>query len=178
MNILLLLAGGGDGVTHWYNYPGLEAWKFVNLFIFLGVALFFLRRKISEGMLARRESIRQELIAAQKERELALAKVAEADALLERADDDARVVRDQAEQEAVLERQRLAASTDRELEKLKQQGKREIETADKIARKSLRQYLAKRSIEVARESVRNQMRPEDDTRLIRENIGDLRRTTV
>jgi F-type H+-transporting ATPase subunit b len=178
MNILLLLAGGGDGVPHWYNYPGLEAWKFVNLALFLAAAIFVLRRKISEGMLARRESIRQELIAAKKEREQALAKVADADALLERVDDDVRAVRDQAEQEAVLERQRLAASTDRELEKLKQQGQREIETADKIARKSLRQYLAKRSIEVARESVRNQMRPEDDTRLITDNIGDLRRTTV
>ena len=177
MNILLILAGG-EGVTSWLDYPGLEAWKFVNLAIFLFVALFVLRRKVSEGMLARRESIRQELIAAQKEREQALAKVAEADALLERVDDDVRAVRDQAEQEAVLERQRLATSTDRELEKLKQQGQREIETADKVARKSLRQYLAKRSIEVARESVRNQMRPEDDTRLIRENIGDLRRTTV
>jgi len=26
--------------------------------------------------------------------------------------------------------------------------------------------------------VRNQMRPEDDTALIKENLGDLRRTTV
>ena len=178
MNIWLLLAGGGDGVAHWYNYPGLELWKFINLTVFLLVGIFFLRRKISEALLARRESIKQELIAAKKEREQALAKVAEADALLERADDDVRALRELAEQEAVLERQRLAASTDREVEKLKQQGQREIETADKVARKSLREYLAKRSIEVARESVLDQMRPEDELRLIRDNIGDLRRTTV
>jgi hypothetical protein len=42
----------------------------------------------------------------------------------------------------------------------------------------LRQFLAHRSVELARESVRGQMRPEDDTLLIKENIGDLRRTTV
>jgi hypothetical protein len=53
-----------------------------------------------------------------------------------------------------------------------------METADKLARKELRQYLAKRSVELARESVRSQMRPEDDTHLIKENIGELRRTTV
>jgi F0F1-type ATP synthase membrane subunit b/b' len=64
------------------------------------------------------------------------------------------------------------------MEKLKEQSQREIETADKLARKELRKYLAKRSVELARESVRHQMRPEDDTALIRENIGDLRRTTV
>jgi len=53
-----------------------------------------------------------------------------------------------------------------------------METADKVARKELRQYLAMRSVEVARESVKSQMRPEDDTLLIRESIGELRRTTV
>ena len=177
--LLFLLAGGGVAeVPAWMNYPGLEAWKFANLTIFTAAAIFILRRKISAAMLARRESIRQELIGAKTEREQALAKVADADAMLERLDDDVRAVREQAKREAVAERERLAALTERELEKLKQQAQREMETADKVARKALRQYLAKRSVEVARESVRTQMRPEDDTRLIRENIGDLRRTTV
>ncbi len=175
---LLLAGGGGEGWMAWANYPGLEAWKFANLTIFTIAAIYVLRRPISEALRARRESIRRELITAQNEREQALAKVAEADALLARLDDEVSAVKVQAQQEAVSERQRLAASTEREIEKLKQQGQREIETADKIARKSLRQYLAKRSVEVARESVRSQLRPEDDTRLINENIGDLRRTTV
>lgn len=175
---MLLLIAGGEGWMGWFNYPGLEAWKFVNLTIFLLLGLFVMRRKISDALAARRESIRQELIAAQNEREQALAKVAEADLLLSRLDDDVHAVREQAQKEAVAERQRLAASTAREMEKLKQQAQREIETADKVARKTLRQYLAKRSIEVARESVRKQMRPEDDSRLIKENIGSLRRTTV
>ena len=108
----------------------------------------------------------------------ALAKVAEADTLLSRLDDDVRTVHEQARQEAEQERQRLAAATEREIEKLKQQAQREIERADKLARKELRQYLAKRSIDLARESVRSQMRPEDDTLLIKESIGELRRTTV
>jgi UDP:flavonoid glycosyltransferase YjiC (YdhE family) len=53
-----------------------------------------------------------------------------------------------------------------------------METADKLARKELRQFLAEKSVQMARESIRTQMRPEDDTALIRENIGELRRTTV
>jgi F0F1-type ATP synthase membrane subunit b/b' len=64
------------------------------------------------------------------------------------------------------------------MEKLKQQARREIERAARLARKELRQHLAKRSVELARDSVRNQMRPEDDKLLIKENIGELRRTTV
>jgi F0F1-type ATP synthase membrane subunit b/b' len=174
---LLLAGGGGDGLA-WANYPGLEAWKFLNLTIFGVVAIFLLRRKINEALLARGESIKAELVAAQQEREKSLATVADADALLERLGDDVLAVKEQATKEAASERKRLAASTQRELEKLKEQAQREMETADKIARKALRNYLAQRSVEIARESVRNQMRPEDDRRLIGENISDLRRTTV
>jgi len=171
---MLLLSVGES----WFNYPGLEAWKFLNLAIFTTVAIFVLRKKINEALLARRDAIKQEIVSAQQEREKALAQVAEADNKLSHVVDDVRAVREQADEEAKSERQRIAAATDREKEKLKQQSQREIETADKIARKELRQYLASRSIEVARESVRSQMRPEDDTALIKENIGDLRRTTV
>jgi F-type H+-transporting ATPase subunit b len=170
----LLFAGDGG----WLNYPGLELWKFVNLAIFVGLGLYFLRRPINQGLLARRGAIQQELVAAQAERDQALARVAEADSLLSRLDDDVRTVHEQSRQEAEQERQRLAAGTEREIEKLKQQGQREIERADKLARKDLREYLAKRSIDLARESLRNQMRPEDDTLLIKESIGELRRTTV
>ncbi len=172
--MLLLFAGDGG----WLNYPGLEAWKFVNLAIFIILGIIFLRSKINQGLLARRGVIQQELIAAQAERDEALAKVAEADSLLGRLNDDVRTVHEQSLKEAEEERRRLAAGTEREIEKLKQQGQREMERADKLARKELREYLAKRSVELARESLRNQMRPEDDTLLIKESIGELRRTTV
>jgi len=173
--MLLLVAGEWQ---EWFNYPGLEVWKFLNLAIFLTAVIFVLRRKINEALLARGESIKQELVAAQKEREKALAQLAEAESRLTHLDEDVRLVQQQAQQEAEAERRRLAASTEREVEKLKQQAQREIETADKVARKELRQYLAQRSVELARESVKSQMRPEDDTLLIRESIGELRRTTV
>ena len=162
----------------WFDYPGLELWKFLNLAIFTAGAIYVLRRPISQALLARREAIRQELLAAQNEHDVALVKLADADSMLSRLDDEIRVVHEQARKEAESERQRLAASTVREIERLKQQALREMETADKLARKELRQYLAKRSVELARESVRSQMRPEDDTHLIKENIGELRRTTV
>ena len=171
---MLLFAGDGG----WLNYPGLEVWKFVNLAIFIVLAIIFLRKRINQGLLARRDSIQQELIAAQNEREQALARVAEADSLLDRLHDDVRTVHEQSRQEAEQERQRLASGTEREIEKLKQQAQREIERADKIARKELRAFLAKRSVELARESLRERMRPEDDTLLIKENIGELRRSTV
>ena len=93
-------------------------------------------------------------------------------------DADVRALREQAVQEAESERKRVAAATQREIEKLKQQAEREMETADKVARKSLRQFFAKRSVDYARERVRTKMRPEDDRHLIEESIGELRRARV
>jgi len=58
---------------------------------------------------------------------------------------------------------------------MRYQGHREIETAGKLARKELQRFLANRSVDLARESVRAQIRPEDDARLIDEDIGQLRR---
>jgi len=172
---MLLLIGEG---FEWMNYPGLELWKFLNLAIFTAAGIYVLRKPINQALLARREAIQQEIITAQQEREKALARVAEADSLLSRLDGDVRTVEEQAREEAKSERQRIAVSTEREMEKLKQQARREMETADKLARKELRRFLAEKSVQVARESIRTQMRPEDDAALIRESIGELRRTTV
>ena len=172
--IVLAFAEG----TTWYNYPGLELWKFVNLAIFTGIAIYILRRRISEALGARRAAIQQELIQAQDQKAQAIAKMAEADALLTRLDSDVSNVREHARQEADSERDRVAAATSREIEKLKQQGEREMETADKVARKELRQFLAQRSVEVAREAVRNRMNPDDDRVLIEDCIGELRRARV
>jgi F0F1-type ATP synthase membrane subunit b/b' len=162
----------------WLNYPGLEAWKFINLAVFLAVALFILRRRLKEALLARRERIRLELVEAEKEREAAALKLGEAEALLANVESDVATLREQARIEAEMERQRLTAATEREVEKLRLQAQREIETANKVAKKELRKFLAQRSVELARESVRTKIRPEDDVRLIKESIGELRRSRV
>lgn len=162
----------------WFNYPGLEIWKFLNLAIFTAAGIYVLRKPISAALATRRDAIRQELVTAQTQREQALARVSEAEDLLSRVDEHVAAIHKQALDEARTEKERLAAAAVSEIDKLKQQAQREMELAGKLARKELRQFLAQRSVELARETVRGQMRPEDDTLLIRENIGDLRRTTV
>src|SRR5687768_17091349 len=156
--MLLIIASNYE----WLNYPGLEAWKFLNLAIFIAVALFILRRRLKEALLSRRERIRLELVEAEKEREAAALKLSEAEALLANIDADVAKIRSMARKEADAERQRLAAATEREVEKLRQQAQREIETASKVAKKELRKFLAQRSVELAGVADRSQIRPEDD----------------
>jgi len=64
LNIIQLLAPAA--LDSWLNYPGLEVWKFLDLGIFLGVAVFLLKRRMRDALEARRESIKAELLKLQQ----------------------------------------------------------------------------------------------------------------
>lgn len=161
------------GETHWYNYPGWEVWRFANLLLFIGVLVFLLRRPIGASMVARRDAIRQELMRAQEERRAALAKLEEVEARLARLDAEVETVRAQAKRDAEAERESIARSTAEETRRLREQARREIESAGKVARQDLRRYAAEQSVRLAEDLIRRDIGAEDDTRLMNDYIGDL-----
>jgi F-type H+-transporting ATPase subunit b len=169
----LFFALAGGGATPWWNIPGLELWKFLNLFLFVALLIYFLRRPVSEAMRARRESIRVELIRAQEERNAALAKLEEVEARLTRLDTEVSSIREQSAREAEQERERIRQSTEEDVLKLRAQAQREIESAGKAARMELRRFAAEQSVQLAEEMIRGEMRPEDDARLINLEIEEL-----
>ncbi|MCA1850712.1 MAG: ATP synthase F0 subunit B [Acidobacteria bacterium] len=157
----------------WYNYPGWEAWKFLNLFLFIGVLVYFLRRPLSESLVARRETIRRDLMRAQEERNAAQAKLEEVEARPARLNAEVEAVRAQAQREAAAERERIERTTEEEMRKLREQAQREIESAGKLARQELRRQAAEESVRLAEEIIRRDMRPEDDARLVGEYVEEL-----
>jgi F-type H+-transporting ATPase subunit b len=177
MNLMLgvLLLEWREWLNTYFNYPGLEVWKFLNLGIFILVMLKLAGKPLEAALQSRRDRIQGELAAAQKEKDAALATLAEADSLLARREDEISSIAAHAREEAAEEKERLAMAATSEIEKLKIQGQREIEQAGKVARKTLREFLADRSIQLARESVRQNLRPEDDVRLVNESISGLGR---
>ena len=172
-NVLLAFAGGEE--THWWDYPGFELWKFVNLAIFVLALVFILTRKakLGEVFKARREGIKRELARAEQERAAALAKLKEIEERLARLNTEVATIKEQSKHEAAEERERIARSTETEITKLSEQASREIESAGKAARKDLRRYTAEQSVRLAEEIVRREMKPEDDARLIASNIEEL-----
>ena len=172
-NALLVFAGAED--APWWNYPGFELWKFLNLAIFVIALVYVLTRKakLGETFRARRESIKLELARAQQERDAALAKLKEVEDRLARLDADVATIKEQSLREVAEERERIAQSTETEITKLSEQATREIESAGKAAKKDLRRYTAEQSVRLAEEIVRREMKPEDDARLIANNIEEL-----
>jgi F0F1-type ATP synthase membrane subunit b/b' len=159
----------------WWDYPGFELWKFINLGIFVLALVYVLTKKVKlgEAFKSRRENIKTELAHARQERDAAMAKLKEVEERLGRLDSEVATIKEQSRHEAEQERERIARSTETDIAKLKEQAHREIESAGKAARNELRRYTAEQSVRLAEEMIRREMRPEDDARLITRNIEEL-----
>jgi F0F1-type ATP synthase membrane subunit b/b' len=164
----LLLAG-----DKWWNYPGFELWKFVNLFIFAGVLYWLLRPALSQAFLEKRAGIRAQLQKAQAERDAAMAKLQEVEQRLAKLDDEAASIRDRSAAEAEAEAERMRQATDEEIAKLRAQAQREIEGAAKVARQDLRKFTAEQSVKLAEEILRREMSEADDARLMKAQAAQI-----
>lgn len=128
---------------------------------------------MSDAFKARREAIRAELIKAKEERDAALARLAEIEARLSKADMEAAQIREQSQREADMEAQRIAEQTQADIEKMRENARREIVAAAANARRELKQYSAEESIRLAEEMVRQNLRGAEADRLVRASIESL-----
>jgi len=161
--------------TRWWDYPGFELWKFINLAVFVLALLYILTRKVKlgEAFRTRREDIKRELARAQQERDAALAKLKEVEERLGRLGTEVASIKEQSIRETAEERERIARSTETEIAKLSEQAQREIESAGKAAKHELRRYTAEQSVRLAENLIRRELKPEDDARLVERNIEEL-----
>lgn len=169
------LAFASSETTHWWDYPGFELWKFINLFIFAGLLIYILARKANLGLAFqnRRESIKNELEKARQEQDAALQKLKEVEERLAGLTNQIGSINDNAKREAAAERERIVKSTEEEIAKLTAQGQREIENAARTAKKDLQRFTAEQSVNLAEEILKREMRPEDDARLIARDIEEM-----
>ena len=161
--------------TPWWDYPGFELWKFINLAIFVGALVYILARRVrlGEAFRTRKENIIRDLARAKQERDDAVAKLKEVEERLARLDSEVATIREQSQREVAEERERITRATETEVAKLSEQAQRDIERAGKVAKHDLRRYAAERAASMAEEMIRREMKPEDDARLITRNIQEL-----
>src|SRR3954464_12588298 len=68
--------------NEYFNIPGFELWKFLNLAIFIALMVYLVRKPLGDAFKAKREAIRAELIRAEQEKQAALSKLTSAEAKL------------------------------------------------------------------------------------------------
>ncbi len=170
-------AGGESGFVHfwntYFNYPGFELWRFINLTIFVAIMIYLLKKPLTEAFKARRETIRAELIRAEEERQAALAQLTSTEAKLARLDAESNDVLEKARREAEAEKMRIAREAEEETEKLRRQTESEIERKSQQIRMQLRRYSAEESIRLAEERIRRDINAEKDARLVRQSIESI-----
>ena len=168
-------SGHGEGgflrfYNEYLNIPGFEIWKFVNLAIFIAIAVYLGKKKLTPAFIARREAIRAELIKAEQEKQAALERLTAAEAKLIAADSEKDSLIKAAEQEAAAEAERLAREADTEIERLRQQSGGEIGRLALQTKAELRRFSAEESIRLAEEKLRSQIDAQKDSGLVRASI--------
>ena len=177
LNLLLAASGGESGFSHFYNQyfniPGFELWKFINLGLFIAIITYLVRKPLSDAFKARREQIRSELIRAEQEKQAALEKLAETEARLARLELEKETIIQNAKTEAANEKTRLAEQAKGEIERLQGQRASDLDRLEKQTYVRLRRYSAEESIRLAEEKLRSRVDKDQDTRLVKASIQEI-----
>lgn len=167
------LAWWYENVDPYMNYPGFEAWRFINLLIFFGVLAYLIKRPLSEAFKTKREKIRAELIRAEEEKKAAVARLAEVEAKLAKLDMEQAALVEEARAEAAAEKERIKVEIESESKRLRTQAEGEVLRKSQQVRKQLKRFSAEESIRLAEEKIRRAMSAETDRKLVKANIESI-----
>jgi F-type H+-transporting ATPase subunit b len=175
LHLLLFAEGGGASSFYdqYLNIPGFEAWKFINLALFIGLGIYLLRTPLGAAFKAKRESIRAELIKAEQEKQEALARMTAAEAQLAQIESEKAAILNRAKSEAEDDRKRLIDEMDLEIRRLRSQADAEIARLAQLARVELKRLSAEESIRRAEEKLRTRMDADSDSRLVKASIQEI-----
>jgi len=177
LTLLFAGSGGESGFTHFYNQyfniPGFELWKFLNLAIFIALMVYVAKKPLSAAFKAKREEIRSELIKAEAEKQDALKKLTSAEAKLAQLESEKEEIIRKAEAEAAFESNRLAEQANIEAARLEAQSDAELIRLASLSRVHLRRYSAEESIRLAEEKLKAQILGDNDTRLVKASIQEI-----
>ncbi|MGE3467421.1 MAG: hypothetical protein AB7J13_10865 [Pyrinomonadaceae bacterium] len=178
-SVVFLFAGsGGESgymrfYNEWFNIPGFEAWKFINLGLFIAILVYLLKKPLGDAFKAKRDQIRAELIKAEAEKQAALAKLTTVEAKLAQLDADKEEILHNAKEEAAAEKKRLAEQTRSDIERLRLQSDAEMSRLLGQSRSALRRFSAEESIRRAEEKLRAQIDGGVDAKLVKASIQEI-----
>lgn len=180
--VTFLLAAGGDHgsqgwftrfYNEWLNIPGFEAWKFVNLAIFIAILVYLVKKPLSDAFKAKRDAIRAELIKAEEEKQNALKRLTSAEVKLAGLENEKAAVLRKAREEAEAEKRRLAEQAEWDVQKLREQAAGEVSRLQKLTVVQLRRFSAEESVRLAEEKLRARIDTSKDAQLVKSGIASI-----
>lgn len=149
-------------------------WKWAN-FLLLAAGIGYLISKNAPAFFAQRSrDIEESLVAAAKARQEAEARAAGIEKRLAGLGREIESLRQAARAETAAEGERLQAETQRQLQRIRQQGAQEVELMINAARADLRKYAALLALDLAEQRIHSHMTKDVQEELVDGFLQDLR----
>lgn len=163
-----IASGGGEAAP---GIPWGEIVKqAVNFGILVGVLVYFLRKPVSSFLKDRSELMRKSIDDAANARAEAARKLEAVDARMAKLSDEIAALNAKMDAEAAAEARALHDTVTAEIERIRKQAEFTGEQEVKKARTELQQEASLLCAQAAEELVRKSLSPEDQERLVKENI--------
>ncbi len=167
-------ASGGEAPAHGGIPWGDVVKQAVNFAILAGVLVYFLRKPLSSFLKERSEALRKSIDEAARARDEAAAKLRAIEERVAALGGEIERMNRQAQAEASDEARKIRDAATAEIERIGAQAKFSADQEVRKAREELRREAAELSARAAGEIVAKSMTPNDQERLVRENIEKIR----
>ena len=147
----------------------------INFLVLAGVLVYFLRKPLSSFLKERSELLRKAIDDAAKARAEAAEKLAAIETRTAKLSDEIAAMNAKMDVEAAAEARRLQEAATVEISRIRAQSEFTGEQEVKKAREELRQEASLLTARAAEELVRKTLSPEDQERLVRENLEKIER---
>ncbi|RLA84895.1 MAG: ATP synthase F0 subunit B [Deltaproteobacteria bacterium] len=149
--------------------------KVINFVLLVLLLYFFLRKPFGRSLRERHESLKRALKEAEEAKALWEARYREFEEKLKGVEDEARRLREEILKEAERERERLIGEAEREAERIRLEVQKAIEQERRQAERLLRERVAEMTVLLAEKVLRENIRPEDQQRLLEDYVRRLGR---
>lgn len=157
------------------TYFGIPGWilKLLNMILFLGVLIYFLRGPLQTAMAERKESIRRAAEEAKERRTRADQMASDIQARLTAIEQEVRAIHERAQAEGERQKRELIAAAEAEAAKILSAARNEVDNRLKHARKELTEYAGQLASERAEAILRERITETDQSKLFADSLRDL-----
>ncbi|HEX2121327.1 MAG TPA: F0F1 ATP synthase subunit B [Thermoanaerobaculia bacterium] len=154
------------------TYFGIPGWilKLLNMILFLGVLIYFVRGPLQKAMADRKESIRRAAEEAKERRTRADQMASDIQARLTAIEQEVRAIHERAQAEGERQKRELIAAGEAEAAKILQTARNEVDNRLKHARHELTEYAGELAAERAEQILRDKINEDDQRRLFQESL--------